>query len=433
MNRTGMRRCNVFVLCLLSIAFARACTPAPPGDNGGGDNANDNSAANVNDNDNGGGDGDPVEMNRVTFDVVKGYGQLVTSALGVGVIVGDDALPDVVIVGANTAGADAGAVRLFTNDGAGRFPTVETISEDTGLDGGTEIVVADLNGDGADEIIVVDAGVPPGTTGGAIILVNGDVWTTTGVLPGSDSNPTDAAVGDIDGDGIPDVLVVTDEGTMLTIYPGVGDGTFGAARTIELPAFVGDIQLADIDGDEDLDLLMSLVSDDAGTALNQAAIFFGNGEGEFGDLATLDAGLTPDQVAAADIDNDGNLDLIVGHLLDAYHLYLGDGEGGFDEARRIAGSGSAVFDVADVDGDGNLDLIGKGPGGANPQILYGDGAGGFPEFQNFRFGPPTSVADFRILDVNDDDAVDLVAVGNTIDLGGVDVSDRTMFVKVQMP
>ncbi len=123
------------------------------------------------------------------------------------------------------------------------------------------------------------------------------------------------------------------------------------------------------------------------------------------------------------MNGDGLLDLVVGHALDSAYVFPGNGDGTFDDPVRADGASSTAFDIADIDGDGNPDLIGKAVGAILPRILYGDGEGAFPEFQELGFSATTAIADFRVADLNGDGLVDFVGVGTFVDTsgGGADV------------
>lgn len=402
----------------------------PTGSNG---NANSNGG-----NDNLGGGGQPDEVDRVTFAAEVGFEELVTVALGSGDFDGDGR-PDAAIVGANSAGDEAGRVNVSLNDGAGAFPTPTTASVNNDIAGGAKITVADLDGTNGPDLIVVDNGSEtPARLGGVLLLFNQGAGAFSDgegtILAGSDAHPIDAEAADVNGDGRVDLLILLgDRSDRLNIYPGNGDGTFGAAAALTLPAGVGDVALADFDGDSNLDIAMSLVTRDGSTGLNQAGVLFGDGTGGFGGLLELDAGETPFQVATADMNEDGHLDLVVGHLFDVIHIFPGRGDGTFASFIRAEGMDGAIFAVGDVDGDGHLDLIAKAIGAAPPEILYGDGNGGFPEFQTFGFGAMTAIATFAPTDLNGDGLTDLLAAGLLIEVSGTTTINHTIIAKLRNP
>ncbi len=189
---------------------------------------------------------------------------------------------------------------------------------------------------------------------------------------------------DIDDDGLPDLYVANDsvenrlwvntggafvDGTLLA-----GTGVNGRGLT---EAGMG-LAAGDIDGDHDNDLFVTNFDDESNT------LYRNDGEGLFTD-ATVAAGLeAPSRLpvgfgtVAADLDNDGDLDLAVanGHIIDnieLYHdgkthaqrgqLFLNDGAGHFSEDVVAAGDLGAPPTVGrglyagDVDADGDLDLL----------------------------------------------------------------------------
>jgi len=75
-------------------------------------------------------------------------------------------------------------------------------------------------------------------------------------------------------------------------------------------------------------------------------------------------------VALADIDGDGDLDLVAGNLTEANRVYTNDGSGNFTDSGQALGSNSTTsVALADIDGDGDLDLV-AGNRGAQPDRVY---------------------------------------------------------------
>ncbi|MEO1083751.1 MAG: VCBS repeat-containing protein, partial [Acidobacteriota bacterium] len=119
-----------------------------------------------------------------------------------------------------------------------------------------------------------------------------------------------AAAADLDGDGWPDLVAVRGPDLGVALYRNRGDGTFedraDAAGVRLAGRFVHSVGVADIDGDEDLDLLFG------GIQGQRPALFANRGDGTF-DNISADAGLVSNRdtfsSAFADIDLDGDLDL----------------------------------------------------------------------------------------------------------------------------
>src|SRR5206468_1155480 len=145
------------------------------------------------------------------------------------VAVGDidrDGVPDLAV--ANSGSSDV-SVLLGNGDG--------TFQEARSFDGGTTpaaVSVADLNGDGRPDLAVANFGsigstAQPGNA--AVLLGNGDgSFQSAGFFVTGGTHPHAVAVSDIDGDGIPDLLVANSGSYTVAVLRGIGDGTFQQAR-----------------------------------------------------------------------------------------------------------------------------------------------------------------------------------------------------------
>jgi hypothetical protein len=181
-------------------------------------------------------------------------------------------------------------------------------------------------------------------------------------------------VGDFNADGRLDAVVA---GGGTTTYPdsglavslGNGDGTFTQASgsPISLGKNLTAIVTADFNGDGKLDLA---VTDSGGNAV---MILLGNGDGTFAVVTTILVGNQPDAIVAADFDNDGKLDLAVANYADGtITLLLGNGDGTFTEAAGspyAVGYGPYQIAAADFNGDGKLDLAVANLGDDSVSIL----------------------------------------------------------------
>jgi hypothetical protein len=168
------------------------------------------------------------------------------------------------------------------------------------------------------------------------------------------------AVGDFNADGKLDAVVANGfsnySASGLSVSLGNGDGTFTQASGS--PMAVGQslsaIITCDFNGDGKLDLA---VTDSAGNAV---IILLGNGDGTFGSPTTIPVGNNPDAIVAADFNNDGKLDLAVTNFADGtITLLLGNGNGTFTQAAGspyVVGHGPYQIAAADFNGDGKLDL-----------------------------------------------------------------------------
>jgi hypothetical protein len=243
------------------------------------------------------------------------------------------------------------------------------------------------------------------------------------------------AIGDVNGDGHPDVVVAnicqssTDCDTGgVSVLLGNGDGTFQAPVSYGSGGFFGSsVAIADLNGDVRPDLVVASACpigacSAGGTGV--VSVLLGNGDGTFQAAVPYSTGGF-DTVSAvvADVNGDGKPDLVVSHhyqngdLSDGgVSVLLGNGDGTFQAAVGYgAGPGDAEFvAVADVNGDGKPDLAVANcsvnyycNGRGSVSVLVGNGDGTFqaPVRQSSGGKVAMSVA---IADVNGDGRPDLL-------------------------
>lgn len=166
--------------------------------------------------------------------------------------------------------------------------------------------------------------------------------------------PNMVVAGDFNADGKIDLATVNSGSGNVSVLLGNGDGTFQAAKNINVGGTPTSLAAGDFNGDGKLDLAV-------GSAAN-ILILLGKGDGTFG-LPTqinLDAPF----VVSGDVNQDGKLDLVTnGGLL------LGNGDGTFQPIVSL--DGATPFLVADFNGDGKPDIL------TSKNVLLGNGDGTF--------------------------------------------------------
>ena len=284
-------------------------------------------------------------------------------------------------------------IRVFLGHGDGTFQALP----DVPLPQGTEwMVVGDVDGDG-DLDVVLSRYVPtcPSANGTTLLNDSHGVLTVSGQPAAPDCLSRPVELVDLDGDGHVDLL--EEKGTRL----GNGDGTFRARSS----SWVGWFAAA---GDFDEDGIPDVAVVD-GSVLRTMR---GNGDGTFSTTAVQEAGLGPRLVRAADLNEDGHLDLAVQTQSSPVALLFGDGHGHFGGPQGIpAGQGVRAIVARDLDRDGKVDLVVVASESNAIATLKGRGDGSFdaPVFHVTGLNPTHAIA----ADVNGDGRLDVVVSNYT--------------------
>jgi hypothetical protein len=250
--------------------------------------------------------------------------------------------------------------------------------------GGVEI--ADLNGDGRLDLVVTNE------RGGNVTILmndrNGGFREPSGSPFSAGQQPNDVAIADLNGDRLPDLAFANHESHGVTVLWGDGNGGFVPAAGSPIPVRARPhphgIAAADVDGDG----LVDLVVDSWGT--NQLELLRGERNGTFqAPGAMIDVGRHPYQrQRASDVNGDSRADLLTTNLDGHDMTVLLGGPTGLKAAPGSPfAAGDAPFGLAlgDFDGDGDRDAaVVNSPSSTSDQngrdgltILLGDGTGRF--------------------------------------------------------
>lgn len=182
-------------------------------------------------------------------------------------------------------------------------------------------------------------------------------------------------MGDVDGDGTPDLVAFALYSNTVGIWLGNGDGTFRARGTVAVQYSEMQAVLADVNGDSRADLIWTTFSPLVYVQLADATGMFGAPLSPPIQLGIL---MYSEPVAAADLNGDGRADLAIGNSAFPWSIetFLGNGDGTFAHAASIPVPAQGSLTTADFNGDGRQDVAAGEYYGQDALVLFGDGAGG---------------------------------------------------------
>jgi hypothetical protein len=230
--------------------------------------------------------------------------------------------------------------------------------------------IADLNNDGRSDLVFAFAD----SDSIAIYLGNANRTMSLAGRYETHGAPSDVAIGDVQGSPAPDVVVSCSlvDSLSLSVFPGNGDGTLGARHDTPI-TMGGYIQLAPMDPQPGLDLVMTLLGE---------AVAPGLGGGAFGPPVSVPQSTLGADMVVRDFNLDGRPDLACTNYTSyprVINVWLNDGAGGFGPRLDSSGSNAPLVlpEAGDVDHDGKVDILWPFVTVANVWVAMGNGNGTF--------------------------------------------------------
>ncbi len=295
----------------------------------------------------------------------------------------------------------------FNNFQSGGSPTY-TVSGDFNMDGKLDLIASNSNG-----IISFLAGNGKGGFAAPVTITQ------------PNSTAAQIAVGDFNFDGKPDILYLPLPGTRVYLLRGNGDGTFQAATSFPDGTHHASLSAndkmaaADVNGDGKPDVILYTT-----TGIN---VLLNNGSGVFGTAIHTNTTTFAKGVffTTSDFNNDGRLDIALADYQGDLQVLRGHGDGTFTALAPVPGdpfnqTSFIQCVAADVDGNGNVDLIlaqagdnypdGLGSGGFN--IALGNGDGSFSSILGSSHTASYFVAGIAVADLDGNGTPDILTLNS---------------------
>ncbi len=255
---------------------------------------------------------------------------------------------------------------IYFNDGKGNFK----IGSEFGLPEWPtrNISIADINGDGLPDIILANRG-DSGSTSNYVCLNKGKGQFSAECIPFAPYPATTIFPADINKDGFIDLVVPYRDRGLSYVYPGSSNADFPDSRRIPFgppDATIRVAAVADLNGDG----IPDIVTIDENKGVN---IYFGQKDQTFSaGISIADSKIVPYALAIADLNNDGLLDIIVGHVGAPSTVFFNDGTGRNFKSISFGDSNGTVygFAIGDFNEDGIPDIA-TARSGATSVLYFG--------------------------------------------------------------
>lgn len=233
------------------------------------------------------------------------------------------------------------------------------------------------------------------------------------------NSPRSIAVSDLDGDGYPDIILTNSADSTISILKNAsGLGVFSFDPPVEFIAKMSpqDIAIGDITGDGKPDIVVISKDSNMVTAFRNTSV--GNTI-SFNQKVSLPTGLSPKSIVLADMDKDGKLEIIVSNeganTVSVYKNTITPLGGISYNSKMDFPAGSAPRGIAaeDIDGDGMPDIVTTNYGGNNFSVLRNTSSGGTISLDpKVDFATGTGPQSIRVADLDADGANDVIITNN---------------------
>ena len=281
------------------------------------------------------------------------------------------------------------------------------------------VVVADINDDNKPDIVVANLGTH--NVGIRLNVGNGTFTGQTMYSTGGGSSPRSVAIGDVNGDNKPDIIVANSATNNVGVLLNMGNLVFTTPMMYSTGSYSYPycVQTVDVNGDNKPDIIV------ANSYTSNVGVLLNKGNGTFSRQTTYSTGdsSSPQSVTTADVNGDNKPDIIVANFYTGnVGVLLNTGNGTF--SRQMTYSvGHLSFPnsvtTADVNGDNKPDIIVANSYTNNVGVLLNTGNGMFASQTTYSTGDSSSPYSVTTADVNGDSKLDILVANSDINTIGV--------------
>jgi hypothetical protein len=292
----------------------------------------------------------------------------------------DDGFQDVAVTNSLS-----NTLSVFLGIGNGAFKTQQVFATEKGPD---SVTFGYVNTDEKLDLIVANSA----SNSVSLFDGKGDGTIQLRKSYATGNSPNSVLFKDLSGVGDYGIVVANYNSGTVSVLMGHPDGTFDAPRTFSTVSATGwtpnTLALGDVNGDHKPDLIVGSFF----AQYSNICLLLGNGNGTFKMPQTFAQGSTPMALAVGDVNGDGKLDIaIANHYRHSVDVFLGNGDATFNLPQTFATGTSPIgLSIGDLNADGKLDLVVANLNSNNVSVFLGKGNGNL-NVQVYKVGITPSV------------------------------------------